>query len=147
MTPGKVVLEDVCLTIFRSNHRKCSIKKTFWKNSPNAQKNTYEFCKIFKNTLFTEHLLETASEYWEIRKSLSLKNPFLIELNAITLSFSKKHSEPFLENFQNCFFNSISLGLTLDSICYMEKNQVRAIALQMLIAYFVNVLLIVTTFS
>ena len=146
MTPGKVVLEDVCLTIFRSNRRKCSIKKTFWKNSPNTQKNTYEFCKIFKETLFTEHLLETASEYWEIRKSLSLKNPFLIGLNAF--NFLKSISaEPFLENFQNCFFNSISLGLTLDSICYMEKNQVRAIALQMLIAYFVNVLLIVTTFS
>ena len=29
-----------------------------------AQVFSYEFCETFKNTLFTERLLTTASEYW-----------------------------------------------------------------------------------
>ena len=36
----------------------------FWKVSQNPQKSTDEFCEIFKNTFFTEHLWTTASEIW-----------------------------------------------------------------------------------
>ena len=58
----------------RNNHQKCYTKKAFLKISQNSHENTctikketlaqvfsFEFCKIFKNTFFTEHLRTTAS--------------------------------------------------------------------------------------
>ena len=66
--------------IFRSSRQGCSIKKLFLKISQNSQENSSarallikrealtqvlscEFCKIFKNTFFTEHLRATASKF------------------------------------------------------------------------------------
>ena len=61
--------------------RRCSIKKVFLKLSQNSQENacarvsfsiklhaeaqvlSYEFCEIFKNICFIEHLQTTASEF------------------------------------------------------------------------------------
>ena len=66
----------------RSNHQRCSMKKGVWKIFANSSENTCarasffnkvvnketltqvfscEFCEIFKNTSFTEHLWVTAS--------------------------------------------------------------------------------------
>ena len=60
---------------FRSSHRKCSIKKVLLKISQQIlffnkvtfikkenQVFFFEFCKMFKNTFFTEHLWVNASE-------------------------------------------------------------------------------------
>ena len=56
---------------YRSNHRRCSVKKVFLKISQNSRENTCardsflikvfscEFCEISKNTFFTEHLRTT----------------------------------------------------------------------------------------
>ena len=56
--------------------QRCSVRKVFLKSSQNSQENTcarvslitlqalvfsFEFCEIFKNTFFTEHLWATAS--------------------------------------------------------------------------------------
>ena len=62
----------------RSNHRRYSIKKLFSKNLQYSQENTRaevsflikiltqvfscEYCQIFKNTYFEEHLRKTASD-------------------------------------------------------------------------------------
>ena len=80
-------------TLARSSHRRCFIKKMFLKIPQNSQENTCvrvsfltklqawgnfvktktlaqvfscEFCEIFKNTFFTEHLRTTASDWPEI---------------------------------------------------------------------------------
>ena len=60
----------------RSSHRKCSVKKVFLEISQHLQENTCarnsflikcfqvlscEFCEIYKNTVFAEHLWTTAS--------------------------------------------------------------------------------------
>ena len=75
---------------YRSSHRRCSIKKVFLNISQNSQENTcarvsslikfqaepynfiktetlaqvfsFEFCEIFKNTFFTEHLWTNTSK-------------------------------------------------------------------------------------
>ena len=53
----------------RSSHRRCSVRKSVLKNFTKftgketlAQLFSCEFCEIFKNTLFIEHLWETASK-------------------------------------------------------------------------------------
>ena len=65
---------------FRSSHRRCSVKTMFLKILQNSEENTFarvcnfikkdtlaqvfsrEFCEIFKNTFFIEHLQATASD-------------------------------------------------------------------------------------
>ena len=63
--------------LFRSSHRRCSMKKLFLKivSAPQAQACNFikketrtqvfscELCEIFKNTFFKKHLLTTASGY------------------------------------------------------------------------------------
>ena len=75
------------LIFFRSSHQRCFIKKVFLKISRNSQVNTCarvsflikfwglqkkealakmfscEFCEVFKNTFFSEHLRTTASDF------------------------------------------------------------------------------------
>ena len=84
-TSGGLLLTMFCNLnleiLYRSSHRKCSIKKVFLKISHNSQENNLarvcnfikkealgqvfscEFCRIFKNTFFKEHLRATASVY------------------------------------------------------------------------------------
>ena len=46
--------------------QRCSVKKVFLKVSQNLHKTTCEFCDIFKNTFFTEHL------WWLTRPKINL---------------------------------------------------------------------------
>ena len=76
--------------MFRSSHRRCSLKKVFLKLSQNSQENeeneacnfikketlaqvfSFELCDIFKNIFFTEHLRATASAVFkEVRHDCS----------------------------------------------------------------------------
>ena len=80
------VCEEAYQLTLRSSHRRCSIKKVFSKISQNLRENTCarfffveasnftkketlaqalscEFCKIFKNTFFTEYVQSTVSGY------------------------------------------------------------------------------------
>ena len=72
------------ITIFRSIHQRYPVKKTFLEILQNSQENiltrvsfltkwlwhvfSCEFCKISKNTFFTEYLWETASGYFPFVK-------------------------------------------------------------------------------
>ena len=47
-----------------------------------AQVLSCEFCEIFKNTLFTEHLRETASDYTFIEKKTSTFRTKTLRINA-----------------------------------------------------------------
>ena len=72
----------IIIMLYRSSHQKCSMKKVFLKISQNLQENTYakvsglslkkgtlaqvfpyQFCEIFIDTFFTEHLWATNSGY------------------------------------------------------------------------------------
>ena len=89
-TPEETVNLKELKRIDRSSHRKCSVKKSvltnfakftgkhlcrslfFNKKDTLAQVFSYEFCKISKDTFFTELFWETASEY---RNSNGHSNP------------------------------------------------------------------------
>ena len=67
----KYVRSHKFFTYFRSSRQRCSMKKgvlrnftkfNFVKKDTLAQVFSCEFCEISKNTFFTEHLWETASE-------------------------------------------------------------------------------------
>ena len=91
---------NFCMTLFRSSHRRCSIRKGvpgnfakftgkhvpghvsrvfFWRMKPAtllkketlAQVFSCEFCKISKNTFFTKHLWANASDYLKNKQKLS----------------------------------------------------------------------------
>ena len=95
------------MKFYRSSHERCSIKKLFLKISQSSQENTCarvsflinlqaeacnfikkeilaqvlscEFCKISKNTFFTEHLRTTASNFIYDPKNQSVKFLWLDE--------------------------------------------------------------------
>ena len=51
-------------TVFqRRSIKRCLRPATLFKKDILAQVFSYEFCEIFKNTLFTEHFWTTASEF------------------------------------------------------------------------------------
>ena len=105
---------------FKSSHQRCSMKKVFLEISQNSQENTCarasfliklqaynfikketltqvfscEFCKIFKNTYFTEHLWTTASKVFSLSKNIntlilfivSWKNQFAQDISMLILA-------------------------------------------------------------
>ena len=84
------------LQILRSSHRKCSIKKLFLKTSCNlilknipTQVFFYEYCEIFKNTYFEEHLRTAASEHFQpcssIGRSRFFTTLFVIVIKSVPL--------------------------------------------------------------
>ena len=87
-----MLLHDTALwtPFFRSSHQRCSIKKGVLRILQNSQENTCvrvnfikketlaqvfscEFCKISKNTFFTEHHWTTASSRFEYASELASK--------------------------------------------------------------------------
>ena len=81
--PGKFI------NFFRSNHQNCFMKKGVLKNFCNIHRKvaelqpyqeetptrmfSSEYCKIFKNTYFEEHLLTTASDFLKQQQNSSQK--------------------------------------------------------------------------
>ena len=59
----RAVLQERCTWKFRKIHRKIPVPEAcnFIKKETLAEVFSFEFCEIFKNTFFTEHLRATAS--------------------------------------------------------------------------------------
>ena len=60
------VLKKLCSQKFRKNQRKTPVPVTLFFFESLAQAFSCEFCKIFKNTSFTEHPRTTTSEGFKV---------------------------------------------------------------------------------
>ena len=95
--------------------QRCSVKKMFIEISQKSQENTcvrvsflmkmtpaqvfsYEFCEMFKNILFKEHLRATASDYTFIERKTTTFRTKTLRINASEIMFLIKKSR-YLSHF------------------------------------------------
>ena len=62
MQPLEVFYEKSCSQKFRNSLRKVADLQPYLKDTP-TQVFSYEYCEVFKNTYFEEHLLTAASDF------------------------------------------------------------------------------------
>ena len=97
-----IIIIIVIIIIAEAVVERCSVKKVFLKISHLAQIFACEFCEIFKNTFFTEHLRTTASIIRFISRVLHLLTHSLFQFFqpiVVLTSFIK-----------NVFFRNLRFG-------------------------------------
>ena len=96
----------------------------FNKNTP-AQVFSYEFCEIFKNTLFAEHLRATASDYTFIERKISTFRTKTLRINASQIMVLIKESRylPYFLKFRKNNSNgSFQVSDIKDTVSYKEDS-------------------------
>ena len=102
---------------YRSSHRRCSIKKVFIKILQSSQENTCarvtltqvfscEFCKIFKNSFFTEYIRANASDNKNLlRTSVIFRAAIFNSFMTIVPIIKKKYRDVCRERIKAIFKN------------------------------------------
>ena len=136
--PPNVFYEERCSQKFHKIHRKTPVPQSlfkpqackFIKKETLAQVFSCDFCEVFKNTFFTEHLWTTASEYLQqVRCRSSAWNFPVVSFSkifAIRNTYFQEHLRVFfIHLFFLAFFLTAMCQVRIYSLCFCLFKKIR----------------------